>query len=134
MRMRQRNQIILVLLILFWGSIGRFPDAGYCQRDLAVKDLAVFQYDSKGKRDPFVPLLGKTPAAKKGEGLAYVETVSELRLEGIVWDPSSGSYAFLNGEVLMPGDQVGKVKLLAVYQRKVEIQFGNEVVTLHLQE
>ncbi|MGH7197807.1 MAG: hypothetical protein ACREH5_03600 [Candidatus Omnitrophota bacterium] len=69
-------------------------------------------YDAAGKRDPFVPLF----AVGGGEGgdLLSVNSVDELRVEGVVYDPAQGSIVVANGTVLKEGQEVGSVKVIRV--------------------
>lgn len=69
-------------------------------------------YDPHGKRDPFVPLI--TLTSKDSTGLMGVETVDELTIEGLVYDPKSGSIVVINGSVLKEGDEISGVKVLKI--------------------
>jgi hypothetical protein len=69
-------------------------------------------YDSHGKRDPFMPLI--TLTSKDSTGLMGVETVDELSLEGLVYDPKNGSIIVINGSVLKEGDEVSGVKVIKI--------------------
>ena len=69
-------------------------------------------YDAAGKRDPFVPLF----SAGGGEGgdLLSVNSVDELKVEGVVYDPAQGSIVVVNGTVLKEGQEAGSVKVLRI--------------------
>jgi len=69
-------------------------------------------YDAQTLRDPFVPLF----AAGGGEAadLFAVNSVDELSVEGIVYDPKGGSIVVVNGTVLKEGQQAGNVKVVKI--------------------
>ncbi len=69
-------------------------------------------YDSHGKRDPFSPLV--TSTIKQAPGLLGIETVEDVILEGIIYDPKKGSVVILNGSVLKEGEEFANLKVLAV--------------------
>ena len=75
-----------------------------------------FVYDSKGKRDPFQPLV--TPGGRLLK-LDRQEGVSALRIEGIIYDKHGLSYAIVNGEVLKVGDKIGEFQVLKIESSKV---------------
>ena len=71
-------------------------------------------YSAKGKRDPFVQLVGTGAKASVG-GLLSVESVEEISIEGIVVDADpKQSIVVVNGSVLKEGDEVGSVKVLKI--------------------
>lgn len=71
-------------------------------------------YNIKGKRDPFVQLIGASSKASTG-GLLGVETLEEILIEGIVNDSNpKNSILVTNGMVMKEGDEVGNVKLLKI--------------------
>lgn len=74
-------------------------------------------YDAAGKRDPFVPLYAS--ATGSAAGLASVESLEEILVEGIIYDPKSGSYAVMNGSVLKLGETSGSVKVLEIKPDRV---------------
>ncbi len=64
-------------------------------------------YDAHGKRDPFIPLVNSS--TKTSVGLLGVETVDDLMIEGVVYDPARGSIVIVNGTVLKEGEQSANV-------------------------
>ena len=71
-------------------------------------------YNVKGKRDPFVQLVGVSSKASTG-GLLGVETIEEILVEGIVIDANpKSSVVIVNGSVMKEGQEVGNVKLLKI--------------------
>lgn len=95
-----------------------------------------FNYDSKGKRDPFTPLVNREgllfePAVKK-ENPYQAET--ELYLEGIAYEPQGGSCAVINSEIVKSGDKIGDYQVLEVQRQKVVLVRGEEVLNLELRK
>lgn len=78
-----------------------------------------FVYDSKRMRDPFVPLI--TDTAKISVGLINVETIEDINLEGLIWDPEGNSLVILNGVVLKENQQVYNVRVTKIEPKRVSI-------------
>ena len=74
-------------------------------------------YDAAGKRDPFVPPYASSAGVTAG--LVSVETIDELVVEGIIYDPKNGSFTVLNGSLLKQGELSGNVKVLDIQPDKV---------------
>lgn len=76
-----------------------------------------FKYDSKGKRNPFIPLV--TPDGKL-INLDSEETKNNgFMLEGIIFDKNGVSYAIVNGSVVKVGDIVGQAQVLKIEKNSV---------------
>lgn len=69
-------------------------------------------YDAHGKRDPFVALVSETTVVS--EGLATVESPSDVKIEGIIYDAVNGSLVVINGTVLRQGEELNGVKLIEI--------------------
>ena len=70
-------------------------------------------YNGQGKRDPFVPLV--TMATRKvASGLIGVQSVDEISVQGIIYDPKNGSMVIVNDSLLKEGEEEGAVKVLKV--------------------
>ena len=77
-------------------------------------DAAERLYNVKGKRDPFVPLVGTNSHAVAG-GLLSVESIEEIMVEGIMHDADpKKSLVVVNGSVLKEGEESGPVKVLTI--------------------
>lgn len=78
---------------------------------------ALAEYEAKGKRDPFVPLIlsdGRRinpPGVEEG---GKPGAIGSLALEGIVYDPAGESYVILNGHVLKKGQERDGIKILEI--------------------
>lgn len=77
-----------------------------------------FAYDSKGKRNPFIPLV--TPEGRLLK-LDKQDTTSSggLAIEGIIYDKLGRSFAIVNTEVVGIGDIVGDYQVLKIFENKV---------------
>lgn len=92
----------------------------------------IFEYDSKGKRDPFVPLISESGAYVSD---AYgVSSVKDIRLEGIVWDESNGSIAIVNGEIVSEGQKIGIAEVVKIEKDAVLFEIDNQEVRIELSE
>lgn len=69
-------------------------------------------YEGAAKRDPFVPLVTGEKAPVRG--LYGVETLDDLNLEGIVYDPAKGSVAIVNGEIVHEGEVRENLKVIKI--------------------
>ena len=65
-------------------------------------------YQSKGKRDPFVPLINAEGQRIYPPGLeeGTATGVSGLALQGIVSDAQGDGYAIINGKIVREGDEI----------------------------
>lgn len=70
-------------------------------------------YDSKGRRDPFEPLVSDE-APRSIDGLKGVQTVDDLKVQGVVVDRDRGSYVVVNGVVLAEGAEEDGVKAVRI--------------------
>lgn len=89
------------------------------------------RYEARGKRDPFVPLLGQGKASAV-PGLADVITVDDIFLAGIARDGSGTARAFLNGELVGEGTVVGVVEIVAIEPKGVTLLVGGKEYTITL--
>jgi hypothetical protein len=72
-------------------------------------------YAAKGKRDPFVSLVGAGTKVASAKGIEAVETAEELEVEGIFMDADpKKTVVIVNGEVLKLGEGAGNVKVLKI--------------------
>ncbi len=90
-----------------------------------------FVYDSKGRRDPFLPLVSKDGYIINREADVLA---SDMNLEGIIFDKSGKSLAIINGKVLKVGDKIGNYNILKIEKQKVTLEFNAEEVVLELKE
>ncbi len=94
------------------------------------------EYESKGKRDPFVPLIlsdGRRinpPGVEEGTGSAGL---NPWVLQGIVYDPAGDSYAILNGHILRENQESEGIKVLKIENNSVTLLSDGESHRLTLQ-
>ncbi len=96
----------------------------FCSVLLAANPLLAeegFVYDSKDKRDPFVPLI--TMRTRFSSGLEDVETADDIILQGIVWDPRGGSMAMLNGVIVKEGQVIGVINIKSIKEKNITLLF-----------
>ncbi|MBL7069100.1 MAG: hypothetical protein ISS34_04510 [Candidatus Omnitrophica bacterium] len=89
-----------------------------------------FVYNSKDKRNPFIPLVAKK--AKALFGLEDVYTIDDVVLEGIVWDAGGDSVAILNGVIMREGQKSGNVAVIIIEEKSVMFSINNIEYTLDL--
>ena len=99
-----KQSTFLWILTLGFGMIFLISDA--------VADAPRASYDAHGKRDPFIPLI--TRGSSAGTGLLGVESIEDIVVEGIVYDPRKGSIVIANGAVLKEGQKQGFVRVVEV--------------------
>jgi len=75
-----------------------------------------FIYDSKGKRNPFIPLV--TPDGRL-LNLDKDQVKGDLSVEGIIYDKQGSSFAIVNGSVVVAGDTIGDYQVLKIEEDKV---------------
>ena len=70
-------------------------------------------YEAHGKRDPFIPLVTANMKSSSSN-LLGVDSIDDLVVEGVVYDPEHGSVVIVNGTILKEGEEFGGVKILKV--------------------
>ncbi len=93
----------------------------------------VFGYESKGKRDPFIPLVGQDKGRSSG-GLQGIISVNDVFLEGIAMGSSGKNVAILNGQMVKEKDKFGLLEIKKIAKKTVEISIDGKVHTLSLQD
>jgi hypothetical protein len=88
------------------------------------------RYDSKGRRDPFSPLV------RDGRLVGIVQThavqTSRPVLYGILWDAGGQSIALINDVEVKVGDTVGTYRVVEIRKDAVVLSDGREPVVLQL--
>lgn len=119
--MMQKNKVVLTFLFLLF----TFNNA------LAASE--VFLYDSKNRRDPFLPLVSPDGRilVRESEG---AKTINDVSLQGILWDPQGISYAILNGNPVKEGEEFEGLEVIKISKEWVAVRFGGEEYTLKITE
>ncbi|MBI2495178.1 MAG: hypothetical protein HYY59_05810 [Candidatus Omnitrophica bacterium] len=88
-----------------------------------------FQYDAKGHRDPFAPLVrdGRLVGAR-GSSI----DASQAVLHGILWDPGGHSIAMVDDAEVKVGDMVGDYEVVEIRQDAVVLKGGAESLVLRI--
>ena len=94
---------------------------------------SVFGYEAKGKRDPFVPLLGQEKGSRPA-GLEGITSMQDVLLEGIAMGPSGKNIAILNGQMVKEQDKYGALQIKKISRKAVEILIDGKIYTLSLQD
>jgi type II secretory pathway component PulC len=102
---------------------------------LSVSSLRAqdFVYDSKGKRNPFIPLVTADGRFQKLES-EETRKDTELKLEGIIYDKYGISYAVVDGSVVRIGDSVGDYRVLKIEEKRVIFMREGQEVTVDLKK
>ena len=103
-----RNAYFLHQALFLWTLIFAFGIIG-CESGAQAEEL---MYRSHGRRDPFTPLV--TLSAKASAGLAGIESVEDVTIEGIVYDPKHGSVVVVNGAVMKEHEESGSLRVIQI--------------------
>jgi hypothetical protein len=103
-----------------------------CMHGIAFAAGGHYLYDDRGKRDPFVPLIGVDE--KTVETLEDVMNVEDIRLQGIAKDAAGRKMAIMNNEMVREGQTVGRVTLLAIDKTTVSVVMFDVEYEVELQE
>ena len=90
-------------------------------------------YESKGKRDPFIPLIGQEKVSRV-RGLEEITSVEDIFLEGIAIGPVGNNIAILNGQMVKENNKFGALQIKKISKKTVEISIDGKFHTLSLQE
>ena len=94
-------------------------------------------YESKGKRDPFVPLLlpdgQRISPPPDTEGMGSL-SLNRIALQGVVYDPSGDSFAILSGRVLRENEEWEGIRILKIEADTVTIWKDGETHQLVVRE
>jgi hypothetical protein len=99
---------------------------------LRAGDGEPFVYNGKGKRDPFIPLI--RTQVRSYSGLDTIETVEDVNLEGIIWDPAADSIAILNGVIVREGDVINNVTIVEITPQQVRLLINEEEFQIYLEK
>lgn len=90
-----------------------------------------FIYDSRGKRNPFIPLV-----TQEGRlvNLDKEESAGALRIEGIIYDKHGRSFAVVNGSVVGIGDAAGEYTVLKIEEGRVIFIKDGEAIEVELKK
>ncbi|MFH1593770.1 MAG: hypothetical protein ABID09_03615 [Candidatus Omnitrophota bacterium] len=93
---------VLCLAAIIYGSL----------IDIACAESG-YAYDSHGRRDPFVPLVGV--AVKRGAlTIKDVTAIDDITFQGMALDAKGNRIALLNNEMIQEGQTIGLVTIRKV--------------------
>jgi hypothetical protein len=115
---KRANVLTFLILVLL------FPLSGFAQEQQ-------FTYDSKGKRNPFIPLLTADGRLIK---LDKEEAKGDLQVEGIIFDKRGRSYTIVNGQVVGIGDSIAGYEVLKIENNKVVFINENKITEIEVHQ
>ena len=86
-------------------------------------------YESGGRRDPFLPLIGPG-----GTGVKTEKPAEELEIQGIIYDESAESLALINGEFYKPGQRVGSATVISILRDRIILSQDDQEKTLWIRD
>ena len=93
------------------------------------------EYNSAGRRDPFVPIVGgHSVGGWETGGIGEIISVGDIEIQGIVSGLNGKRSVIVNGEIMTEGEQISQLKIEKIGNNKVEIVFEGEKHTLYLYE
>jgi hypothetical protein len=96
------------------------------------QDDALFVYENEGRRDPFVALVSKEGKLEVSYGI--INSINDVILEGILYDPKGESAVVLNDILLKENDQIGNIKVKKIFQDRVILYFMDNEYVFKLKE
>lgn len=99
--------------------------------DFLMANDTRFLYDSREKRDPFVSLLGRKVRLTDVD---LLESINDVKIEGVIVDEEKGSAAIVNGRILRVGDFMGGFQLVAVTHYEVVMARDGKEYTLSFRD
>ena len=100
-----------------------FATAAFCE---------VFKYDARGRRDPFVPLIGQDKVTVAG--LSEITSVEDIKLEGIAIGAKGKKTAIINGEIVKVGAKTGEVEIKSIDHKSVTLTISGKEYKVSLSE
>ena len=98
------------LRYFFWILFAAFATLLCAVSEVHASEQAV--YDAYGKRDPFAPIISS--GAHESAGLIGIESADDIQVEGIIYDPQSGSMVMVNGTVMKEQEESGGIKVVQI--------------------
>ena len=125
--MKTITYIIYLSFIFLTFSFFLFPFSFiYAQED------AIFKYEAGVNRDPFIPLVTKD--GKLTITYGTLNSINDVILEGILYDPSGESVVIMNDLVLKEGGRAGGIQVKKIDEDKVILSFEGKEYAFKLKE
>lgn len=119
-----KRTLLLILSGLFIACYGN----SFAEENQPVTE---FVYDDHGKRDPLWPLVSNL-----GTVINY-ETdfiISDLALEGTMFDTDGSGLAIVNGKIVKVNDQIGQFTVLKIDKESIILSKGDQTFELKLKK
>ena len=126
--MKYAMRKILVFIIMLEICLCFFRQYGYCAD---ITDDPII-YSAKGKRDPFVSLIGQEK--NKIISLEGITSIDELTLEGIAIGAGGKQVAILNGQMVKDNDKFGSLVVKKISRKSVLVSIDGKDYSLNIQE
>ena len=97
---------------------------------LGFAEEEAYVYDSRGKRDPFIPLVGV--AVTTVSSLDDVMSIEDVKLQGVASNAAGVQVAIINGEMIKEGEKSGRVTLKKIAKEKITILIDEESYEISL--
>ena len=93
-----------------------------------------FHYDSHGKRDPIVPLIGQEKAGGGMVALSEIASVDDVKLEGIAGQAAGKRTAIINGELVKENFKIGEIEIKKIMKNSIVLIISGKEYTVPLPE
>lgn len=113
------NNIVRTILFLLLFSTVAYAESAYV-------------YDSHGKRDPFVPLVGVKAAAVSS--LEDIMSIEDVNLQGVAAGARGKMFVIINGEMLKEGETVGRLTVKKISKSGVKLVIDGSEHTINVYE
>jgi len=125
---RDKNNTCVATLVICVAMFLALVPAGQSEESLKS------DYDSEGRRDPFVPLVGVSQKDIVRRGVWNVLSVDDIFLQGIVINPDGTRSAVVNGEVIKEGESIDQVLIKTVGENNIIVEINGRLHELKLYE
>lgn len=88
-------------------------------------------YDSHGRRDPFVPLVGVERSGAKG-GVKGITSIDDVVLQGVIMGSDGKNRAIINGEILKEGDKIDRLSVMSIENNTVKVKIEEDEYEIKL--
>jgi len=91
-------------------------------------------YDSHGKRDPFVTLVGITTLRQAVETLEDITSIEDIILQGIAVGAGGKKIVILNGEMMKEGETIGHLAIKEISKNSITLTIDEAEYKLNIYE
>jgi hypothetical protein len=90
------------------------------------------KYNSRGKRDPFVPLVGV--AETSAASIEDIMSIDDVNLQGTAGDSAGKMFAIINGEMITEGETRGRLTVKEISESRIRLLIDKDEFTLDIYE